>query len=501
AQLFAEALVLGGISAVVGLVAARFGVQWGLWVLQENLGRLPFWFDATLSHATLLYAVVLTVLAAAIAGVVPALKVTRAVGVRMRQLTAGGGGVKFGGIWTIVIVAQVAVTVAFPATAFYLQSRMQPIKSIDVGFAAEQYLSVELEMDWETASGEPAYASPSEFLAQFRRTYEELERRLEAEPAVTGVTFANRLPRMLHIQRRIEIDEDPSASPDSVPGYSVNFATVDADYFDVLGAPIVSGRGFRSGDLASRVVIVNRSFVDRVLEGRNPIGRRLRAAQVESGQKPDPWYEIIGVVKDLGMNYLGNTYDHGGAGFYQPLSQAAAHPIYMAVHVKGDPESFGPRLRAVGNSVDPSLRFYDLQRLDQLYRGVLKMIGIMLRVALLLSSVALVLALAGIYSVMSFTVSRRTREIGIRVALGADARRVALAIFSRPLAQVGLGVIAGGALVALLVHFVMDGLSPRGIGLVMAYAALMMAVCMIACIVPVRRALAVEPTDALREDG
>jgi predicted permease len=501
-QLFAEALVLGGISALVGLAAARYGVQWGLLVLEENLGRLPFWFDDTLSGMTLLYAVALTVLAAAIAGIVPALKVTRAVGVRMRQLTAGGGGVSFGGIWTVVIVAQVAVTVAFPATVFYVQSRMQPIQSIDVGFAAEQYLAVKLEMDWENSSGQPAYPSPSEFLAQFRRTYQELERRLEAEPAVAGVTFASRLPRMLHISRRIEIDDDPSESPDSIPGYPVNFATVDADYFDVLGAPIVSGRGFHPGDLGGRVVIVNQSFVDRVLDGRSPIGRRIRAAQVESGQEPHPWHEIIGVVKDLGMNYLGSTNDHGGAGFYQPLSQAAAaHPIYMAVHVNGDPESLGPRLRAVGNSVDPSLRFYDLQRLDQLHRGALRMIGIFLRVALLMSSVALVLALTGIYSVMSFTVSRRTREIGIRVALGADSRRVTLAIFSRPLAQVGLGVIAGAALVALLVHFVMDALSPRGIGLVMAYAAVMMAVCMLACIVPTRRALGVEPTDALREDG
>ena len=306
---------------------------------------------------------------------------------------------------------------------------------------------------------------------------------------------------MLHISRRIEIDEDPSASTDFIPGYTVNFATVDADYFDELGAPIVAGRGFHSGDPGGRVVIVNQSFVDRVLDGRNPIGRRIRTVQVESEQEPHPWYEIIGVVNDLGMNYLGNTHGFGGAGFYYPLSQAAAHPIYMAVHVKGDPESFGPRLRAVGNSVDPTLRFYELQRLDQLYRGGLRMIGIFLRVALLLSSVALVLALAGIYSVMSFTVSRRTREIGIRVALGADARRVALAIFSRPLAQVGLGVIAGGGLVALLVHFVMEALSPRGIVLVIAYAALMMGVCMIACIVPVRRALRVEPTDALREDG
>ncbi len=119
----------------------------------------------------------------------------------------------------------------------------------------------------------------------------------------------------------------------------------------------------------------------------------------------------------------------------------------------------------------------------------------------LVSAIALLLSTAGIYSVMSFTVSRRTREIGIRVALGADPRRIVSATFPRPLAQVGLGIAAGGGLVGALVRAIIGALSAREVGLIAAYAALMMGVCMIACIVPTRRALRVEPTQALRADG
>ncbi len=119
-----------------------------------------------------------------------------------------------------------------------------------------------------------------------------------------------------------------------------------------------------------------------------------------------------------------------------------------------------------------------------------------------MSSIALLLALAGIYAVMSFAVSRRTREIGIRVALGAGARQVVTAIFRRSLTHVALGVLAGGAATTLLVHASSTGgLTARGAALVAAYATLMLGVCLLACVVPTRRALRIEPRDALRAEG
>ena len=141
-QLFAEALALGSAAAIVGLGAARFALKWWLSVFEaEAGGRLPFWVNADVSLATIIYAAGLTVMGAAIVGVLPALKVTgRRVEGQLREAAAGGADLRFGGIWTVVIVAQVAVTVAFPATAFFARRHVVGVQSLDVGFAADQYL-------------------------------------------------------------------------------------------------------------------------------------------------------------------------------------------------------------------------------------------------------------------------------------------------------------------------------------------------------------------------
>ncbi len=196
AQLFAEALVLGGVAAVVGLVAAHFALRaWGVEFLEVNLGRLPFWFDLRLSPATVLFALALTVLGSAIAGVGPALKVTRGMGSRLKQATAGAGGLQFGGVWTAVIVVQVAVTVAFPAVVYVEQWELRHIQTFEAGFAAEEYLAVRVEMDAPVVPGANADSNRREHPASFASSVEELRRRVAAEPGVAGVTFVDRLPR------------------------------------------------------------------------------------------------------------------------------------------------------------------------------------------------------------------------------------------------------------------------------------------------------------------
>jgi len=479
-QLFSEALVLCGIGAVVGLAAARYGVRWGMFIIESNVGRLPFWVDDRLSWTTLLYTVGLTLLGAIIAGVVPALKVTRNVGAHLQQTSAGaGGGVKFSGVWTVVIVAQVAVTVVFPVSVLFIRRTEGPIRSLDVGFASEQYLSARLEVEG------PADAS---------RIYRELDRRLSAEGVVEGVTFADRLPRMFHDSRHIEAIDDAAIPADS-QGRVVSSASVAVDYMDVLGAEMLAGRRFNEADAESgrRVIIVNKSFVNRVLNGRNAIGRHVRFTNARESS-----FEIVGVVEDLGMNYLGKE---GAEGVYYALPTQRGQSDYLVVKIRGDAASFTPRLRAVANAVEPTLKLYNLQPMNEMNNGIFKILAIFITVAVVVSSVALLLSLAGIYAVMSFSVSRRTREIGVRVALGANSRSVVFAIFRRPLAQVGLGVAIGGILVALFARTAFGELSTREIGFVIAYAALMMVVCLLACIVPTRRALHVQPTQALRADG
>jgi len=210
------------------------------------------------------------------------------------------------------------------------------------------------------------------------------------------------------------------------------------------------------------------------------------------------------VVKELGMG--APTRQGRAAGFYVPASPDRFDQVYMMVHVRGDPMTLGPKVREIAAAVNPSLRLSELQRLNEVSNGILWVIGLWIRVSIVMTAVALLLSLAGIYAVMSFIVARRTREIGVRVALGASRRGVVAAIFRRPLIQVGLGILAGAALIAAAgsVETEMPGLngdlSLRGVVLIVAYAGLMLGVCLLACIVPTRRALSVEPTVALRMD-
>ena len=508
-QLFAEALVLGGVGAVVGLVAADFGLEWGFGVLASNEGTgLPFWMRASLAPATVLYAVVLTLVGSVIAGVMPALKVTRSVEARLRQVAAGGGGLRFGGVWTAVIVTQVAVTVAFPVTAFFTRRDAVQIRSLDLGYPAREYLSTRLELDVDPAAA-PNDIARVTATTRLRSTYDELARRLALEPTVEGVTFADLLPGMDHQQRRIEVDG--GASSGSAQALQVSSSSVDVKYFDVLGTPIISGRPFTSGDLGSdrRVVIVNRTFVRQVLGDRNPIGRRVRYVDAEDPdapasavRRPGPWLEIVGVVKDLAMTD-GSDPHESGAGLYRPALPGSAELMYLMVHMRGgaDPSLFSRTLRTISAAVDPALRLDALMPADRIQEVNLRSIGFWLRLLVGVSGMALLLSLAGIYAVMAFTVSRRTREIGIRLALGARRGRVITAVLSRPLTQVGAGVLVGGVLVAVLVVLIIGALSAKEIGLVAGYAALMMGVCLLACIVPTRRAMQVEPTEALRSDG
>lgn len=521
-QLFAEALVLGGVAAALGLGAAQFGLRrWGAEFLERNEGQLPFWFDLNLSGATVLYVIGLTVLGAVITGVLPALKATRGLGSRLKQGTAGGGALQFGGVWTAVIVVQVAVTVAFPAVVYVEQRELARLRSYDAGFAAEEYLAVRLDMDAPAGSDADSAVAAAR-RERFAAAVEALRQRVAGEPGVAGVTFVDRLPRDYHSERRIELDEEAGVAGQAgatttaaSPAAEATMASIDPSYFEVLRSPVLAGRGFTAADLASdaRAVIVDQGFVELIMGGRNPVGRRVRF----TGDKPEsgaehspPWYEIVGVVRELGMAPF-NT-GRRAAGLYLPASPGSADPLHMLVHARGEPMSLAPRVREIAAAVDPTMQLSDLQRVDEVTNDVVWVLGLWMRMTVAVTAIALLLSLAGIYAVMSFAVARRTREIGIRVALGAARWRIVAAVFRRPLSQVGLGVVAGTlflglATLVLSAHrpdgrpWVWVGPSLEQVALLVVHTALMLGVCTLACIVPTRRALRVKPTEALRADG
>jgi hypothetical protein len=338
----------------------------------------------------------------------------------------------------------------------------------------------------------------------------ELKRRLATEPAVAAVTFGDRLPLMYHPHRLIELDAGGSGPPHRMwpgPGYRVSSAAVDPAMFETFGARVVDGRNFAASDIGSeqRVILVNRSFVQQVLGGHNPLGRRVRHLRFEEGDESileeherGPWYEIVGVVDDLG-NAEAN--DPKAAGFYHPAAPADAYPAQVALHLRGDAEGYAARLRQVAAAIEPSLRVYEPMVMSDLNNDSLRLLGFWFRMILLVCGVALVLSLAGIYAVMAFTVARRTREIGVRVALGGKASSILLTIFRRPLIQVSLGLAAGTGMVILFTAMGTGGVPAlRHLGIIAAYSTLMLVVCTLACIVPTRRALSVQPLEALRQD-
>src|ERR687895_171028 len=310
-QLFAEALVLSAVGAVVGLMVARVVLARTWTEIEVQTGPLPFWIDTSLSTTTILYAVGLTLFAAAIAGVVPAVKVTSGgAGGRLRAASSGGGGLQFGGLWTVVIVAQIAITMMLPWPLLGLGGGLR--EDAPAGFPAEAFLTATLEIDRLDGVAATGDTLPAVRAARLEARYRALADRLRQDPAVLDVTYADQMPQLTRGRHFIKMDPGPAAdhSERCAAGYyCVGFVSVDPRFFDVVGAPLIRGRALTTADAEqrTRLVLVNETFADEVLSGRNPLGRRFR---FWSTREPtaESWYEIVGVVPDLSVSEKGTSY-------------------------------------------------------------------------------------------------------------------------------------------------------------------------------------------------
>ena len=487
AQLFTEALVLAGVAAVLGLVLASVSLRWGVSLLVGS-EAMPYWLDHSLSWSTVLYTALLTLFCAAIIGILPALRVTKIdVHDVLRSEGAARSGLRFGGFWTTVIVAQVAITVAFlplAAGGVFESNRFQQRAE---GIGAERFLTASVGIDREDHGIDSAT-----FAARSRLSLDELERRLQAEPGVERVTFADRLPVMDQFKYRIEVDTTTGAPASGLR--TSTLVQVSRGFFPAFGTSVVTGRDFGPLDFESgRVLIVNESFARHVLGERNPVGQRVRVVSGEDDSVAgDAWYEVVGMVRDFGWQL---PLPHEQSAMYRPRLPMPGTDVSLAVRVR-DPEAFATRLRAVAADVDPTIRLTDVQPLALVGGGEARMNWALTSVAWLISFIVLLLSATGIHALMSFTVARRTREIGIRAALGARPARIVAGIFSRAFLQISAGILAGSGLAALM------GLgSMRQILLLLAADGIMLVVGLMACAVPLRRALRIDPTEALRAEG
>jgi putative ABC transport system permease protein len=518
-QLFFEALVLSSIATAVGLAVAFYSLKWVKQVVAEAQGsRIWFWWDDRLSPETYAYAGALAVAAALMIGVVPALKATGAqVQDRLKRATgSSAAGLKFGGVWTGVIVSQVALTVVFLAVTATLGwgLHFQNAGDRTLTFPSEQYVVMRLNVDRDTSSEPVSAEEEVRHRRRLRTLYDDFKRRLDGEPRVLGVTYGSRLPGMSHVMLPIEVEGLAAAVPEE--GTFVRTAATGVNLLDTFNATVVAGRAFTEADTTPgrEVAIVDQSFVRHVLGGGDAVGRRFRKvvgvdedaavggspAVRQDGNEPGPWVEIVGVVRDLTVDTHKKADD---AVVYRPAPAESAYPLYVAVHVAGDTVPMLWRLRVVAAEVDGSLRLDELKTLDQVRLADRVAIDFFLRVLAGIGLVALVLATAGVYALMAFTVTRRTPEIGIRLALGATSSRIVRTTFTRALAQVGLGVVVGSIPAAAIVVSLGPEVSFSATGtsaavICFSAAGTMIAVAMLACYVPARRALSIQPTDALK---
>lgn len=496
-QLFLEILVLAAGAGVIALGAARLVVRVIVADLEARGNSVPFWMEIGSSPRTALLVGALAVVAALLAGAVPALQAT---GSRMQSGLRSLGGqtpVRLGPVWTSMIVLQVACSFALLPTSVEMTWGTLRSGLLGPGFPADEYVTARLETEADRQA--------------------ELVRHLTAEPTVASVTLSSSVPSE-EPWLRIETEGAESArsaaaaspaDPIEAPSPALEIGGdrvvrvnhVDEAFFDVFEIPRLAGRAFGPADFApgANAVLVNRSFVSDVLGGGNPLGRRIRYRSGDreaaaSETRPDRWFEIVGVVADLEKHASDQT-------VYHPAPPGQAPAVSLALRVRSDPTAAADALREVAWRLDPALRVSRVQPLDSIYRqhAVGNYVGAAGLVAATLS--VLLLSAAGIYALMSFTVNRRRKEIGIRAALGARPWRLVAAIFGRAMGRIGLGA-AGGVAVALVVGYLVPVADMGGWevpGVIPSAAAFVGLIALLALLGPARRSLRVDPVQELRE--
>lgn len=423
----------------------------------------------------------------------------------IKKAEAGRAGIRFGGLTGVLIVADVALAVSVAGLALALGGLLWRVAGTDelTGIQADEYLAAEVRLS-ESDLGAGAGALSSQAAVQRRgATQRLLVERLEAEPGVRGVAVASALPRMDHGSRLLEVAG--VEGPASLGGWQVRTAFVDVDFFTALSQPILAGRDFDRADLESEIapIVVNTVFVDRLLGGRVPLGSRARFLSPDGGEDA-PWHEIVGVVGNLGMSIVD---PQGDPGVYVLAPPGAIRPIQLAIHLRDEPEDFAPRLREILAEVDPAAVLGTPVVLDRVYPGDWYLMTVIVGGLGLLVAILIALGASGLYAILSFSVSERRREIGIRTALGASRAAVVLTVLRRSLVQIVAGALLGMPIAAwLLLAFgeaAGRGTSPTlpllaALGFTLGIVAVIGTA---SCFAPVRRALQVDPGSALRAEG
>jgi predicted permease len=479
-----ESLIIAFLGGSLGIGLAFIGVA----ALSAPLDPLLpfFWMDVRVDRTVLLFTLLLVVLTSFLAGAAPAFKVTGInVNGVLKDEALGVAGLRMGRLSRLLVVGQVALSCGLLTVSGLMVKGTLRSTASDLAFATTDVLGARvtlLEIDYPEESDRD-------------RFYRELVERLNSRPEVAASAVTSALPGIGRELWRIQIDGVEFGDRRELPQSPV--AVISPEFFGALDVGLVSGRAFNTGDDASGqpVAIVNQSFADRFCPGESPLGRRFKLFGTTSESE---WKTIVGVVPDLGMNRRFTTNAHG---FYLPYSQRIRGSMNVIARTNGDPMDLAPAVREVVASLDPNLPIYEVNSLAT----SISMETVPERTFSVLficcGSAALVLAMVGLYGVLAFAVRRRTREIGIRMALGAKSERILWLSFKGGFVQLIAGLLGGVCVAALVAPSMQDLFSETSPWDWQTYLTIALTLCcsgILASLVPAARATRVDHMETLR---
>jgi len=485
AQFLTESLLLGLLGGAAGLLWAGWGVRAMVAAIPDvQLRSLPFLMNLSLHPGVLLFTITVCVATSVLFGLVPALHASGgSVSERLKEGGRGGSGKQR--LRGLFVVTEVALALMLSAAAGLLTRSLYRLLNVDPGFSTQNLLTARLTLP------STQYDTP-EKVETFYRSW---KTRIESLPGVKSVAMVDRPPLMGAGNSGTPTIVGRPAPDSHAP--ETQMRTVSLDYFRVMGIPLLAGRDFTEVDRAGarRTVIVNQAFVEQVLGGDEAIGRQMSFAFL-NGQV----LEIVGVV---GNENVADLDARVRAALYYPWLQDRSPSMSVLVRTPSDPATFARVLRTESLALEPNLVVSGARSMQELINGAPP--TFLRRYPLLLfgsfAAVALVLAAIGIYGVMSYSVSQRTGEIGIRMALGARPGDVLALVLKQGLGLALLGVVVGlgGGLIAArgLATLLFDT-RPTDPGVFGSTAVVLTAVAAVACWFPARRASRVNPLTAVR---
>ena len=485
-QLLIESFALSLVGALAGVGIAWVGIDWFDKVVAGT--QPPYWLTFQLDGPVLLFIVALTMISALVSGVLPALKASGGSPQDvLKDDSRGSSSLRIGRLSRSLVVVEMALSAGVLVVAGLMIKGVTKLNNLDLPFATEDVLRVRVGLTEDYADLETQV-----------RFFDELERRLADKPGVASVALALGLPGLRSSTTVYARDGESYATDQDYP--RAHWSMVTPAFFETFGVNVLRGRGFTDldADGAPPVVLINESMARRDFPGEDALGKRVRRGRSESTEE---WATIVGVVPDLNMAGIGDDDDDDEEGMYFPVAQLGSRFLTVALRARGDPLDLAPLVRDEVAAMDKEVPVYWVETLPSaisqntwFYRTFGTLFLVFGLVALFLSSV-------GLYGVMSFGVSRRTREVGIRMALGAQGKQVRNLILRQSFAQIAIGLVVGLGIAAALsrgMAIVLFETEPWDPAIFALISVVLAGSGLLAALIPALRATRIDPMEALR---